>query len=253
LGDFSGARDAQGNLLSGSDVQGRLAVGNDMAVANYGVGDALAGPIQDVLIVGHNLTFNGGRVYGNAVYGGVATVSPNTSFDGTLRHATPVPIDFEAARQELLARSSEYANRTVNGTTTVQDWGNPTAQITFNGTHPDLNVFRVSGVDMNRANSVYINAPAGSTVLINIDGTTDQMTSFGFFLSGVNRQHVLYNFYQATTLTLSNIGVEGSILSPQANVSFNNGSLWGQLIGNSFVGAGELDDAMFAGCVPASP
>jgi len=104
----------------------------------------------------------------------------------------------------------------VNGTTTVQDWGNPTAQITFNGTNPTLNVFRVLGTDMNRANSVYINAPASSTVLINIDGTTDRMTNFGFFLSGVSRQHVLYNFYQATTLTLNSIGVEGSILAPRA-------------------------------------
>ena len=99
----------------------------------------------------------------------------------------------------------------MNGTTPVQDWGNPTAQITFNGTNPTLNVFRVLGTDMNRANSVYINAPASSTVLINIDGTTDRMTNFGFFLSGVSRQHVLYNFYQATTLTLNSIGKAFSV------------------------------------------
>jgi choice-of-anchor A domain-containing protein len=224
-----------------------------MTVAHYSVGDALSGPIQDVLIVGNNLSFDGGRVYGNAIYSGTANVGSSTSFDGVLRRVTPVPIDFGAARQELLARSSDYANRAVNGTTTVQDWGNPTAQITFNGTSPNLNVFRVSGADMSRANGVYINAPAGSTALINIDGTIDRMENFGFFLNGVNRQHVVYNFYQATTLTLSSIGVEGSILAPRANVSFTTGSLWGQLIGNSFAGAGELDDAMFTGCVPTSP
>jgi choice-of-anchor A domain-containing protein len=77
--------------------------------------------------------------------------------------------------------------------------------------------------------------------------------NFGFFLNGVDRRHVLYNFYQATNLTLSNIGVEGSILAPRAMISFPTGSLWGQLIGNSFTGAGELDQAMFTGCVPVSP
>jgi choice-of-anchor A domain-containing protein len=170
-----------------------------------------------------------------------------------LHRSVPVPIDFTAAEQELLTRSDNYANLTVNGDTHVQDWGGPTAQIIFSGSHPDLNIFRVSGADLNRAHGVLISAPAGSTVLINIDGTADRLMNFGFFLFGVNRQRVLYNFYQAQTLTLSQIGIQGSILAPRANITFNLGALWGQLIGKSFVGAGELDDAQFTGCVPTSP
>jgi choice-of-anchor A domain-containing protein len=251
--NFSGARDAHGNLLAGSDVQGRLAVGHNLAVANYSVGEALAGPVQDALIVGHDLHFAGGSVHGNALYGGGATVSPNTHFDGALYHNTSIPIDFPAAQQDLLNRSTAYANRAVNGVTFVQDWGNPTARIIFNGNDPHLNVFQASGTDMSRANSVYINVPASSTVLINIDGTADRMVNFGFFLFGVNRRQVLYNFYQAETLTLSNIGVQGSILAPRANITFTTGSLEGQLIGKSFVGAGELEYAIFTGCVPTSP
>ncbi|HSD83337.1 MAG TPA: VWA domain-containing protein, partial [Anaerolineae bacterium] len=253
LENFSGARDAHGNLLPGSDVAGRLAVGHDLSVASYSVGHAVAGPVQDVLVVGHDLNFKGGRVHGNALYGSAATVSQNTGFDGVLRRSVPVPLDFAAAGQELLARSDNYANLTVNGDTSVQDWGGPTAQIIFSGSDPDLNVFRVSGADMNRAYGVFISAPAGSTVLINIDGTTDRLMNFGFFLWGVNRQHVLYNFYQAQTLELSQIGIQGSILAPRANITFNLGALWGQLIGKSFVGAGELDDARFTGCIPTSP
>src|SRR5690606_40816713 len=63
-------------------------------------------------------------------------------------------------------------------------------------------------------------------------------------LFGVTSTNTLFNFHEATALSMSGIGVEGSILAPLADVSFISGQMNGQLIAKSFAGAqwgvGEL-------------
>ena len=237
---------------SGSDTEGRMAVGGNVSLSSYSVGDKLDPTLYsdaDILIAGGDLTFTSGRVYyGNAVYGGSANVATNGTIDGQLRQDTP--IDFTAARLSLRNTADSLATLAATGTTTVQYWDGPTAQITLDGSETDLNVFFVSGTDMAAANTFTVNAPAGSTVLVNIDGTSGQMQNFGFFLNGVAREQVLYNFYQANTLRLQGVGIEGSILAPYADISFSSGVIHGQLIGQSLTGGGQSNYNPFDGCLP---
>ncbi|MCK5085942.1 MAG: choice-of-anchor A family protein, partial [Melioribacteraceae bacterium] len=97
-----------------SDTQGKMAVGRNATLSYYSVGDQLppSGGTEDVLIVGRNLIFTSGAVYGgNVVYGnsidmpqyGVSVV------DGTVRQENPVPIDFGQAQNDLIALSNELA------------------------------------------------------------------------------------------------------------------------------------------------
>ena len=58
------------------------------------------------------------------------------------------------------------------------------------------------------ANGLKISAPAGATVLVNVTGIAGQMQSFGMTVSGTDRQHVLFNFAAATTLTLAGISAQ---------------------------------------------
>src|SRR5262249_52585356 len=97
-----------------------------------------------------------------------------------------------------------------------------------------------------------ISAPAGATVLVNVSGDSAQMQNMGLSVSGTDRQHVLFNFAGATALTLGGIAVEGSVLAPRANVTFNNGNLEGTLVARSLAGSGEFHNFPSQASVPTA-
>jgi choice-of-anchor A domain-containing protein len=218
-----------------SDTEGRMAAGGNVTLSAYSVGYSLnrSTPLADALVVGGNLSFNGGRVYnGNAVYAGSASVSGSTTVDGKLAKGSPV--NFAAEASYLKSQSAAMAALPANGTAALQ-WGG----LTLTGSDSKLNIFAVQGSVIASINTLNIKAPAGSTVIVNIDGATTQMQNFGIFLTGVQRTNILYNFYQATSLKIQGIGVQGSILAPKAAINFSSGNIDGTLIGASLEGTGE--------------
>ncbi len=254
--------------LQGSDSQGALAVGGNATLRDYSVGATLpnAQGTRDALIVGGNLTFTNGSVQnGNAVYGGKGMLT-NVVFPqgGSARQGSV--LDFGAAATQLGSLSAYYATLTPNGTTSVQN-----GTLTLSGSSATLNVFTVSGTDVAGARSVTINAPASSTVLVNIEGTSGGFTTASFTLNGVDASHVLYNFPQATTLTLQHVAIQGSILAPSAAIDFTAGVINGTLVGASLNGGGQSNSGQansgqansgqansgqsnvgpFTGCLPA--
>jgi len=236
-----------GNVTqSGSDTEGRMALGGTAQLANYSVGYVLpnSNGTRDDLIVGGNTTYNSGQVNnGNAVHSGTGSY-PNVGFPhGTARQGTI--LNFNSAFTTLRANSTHLAGLTVNGTTTFQ-YGT----LTLTGNNAGLNVFTVLGSNLATANGLNITAPAGSTVIVNINGTADGMQNFGINVNGTDRQHVIYNFYQATGLTLGGIGVQGSILAPWAAINFTSGQINGNLIGASLTGNGQTNLSLFTGCTP---
>ncbi len=50
------------------------------------------------------------------------------------------------------------------------------------------------------------------------------MQNLGFQLTAVTANQVVYNFYQATTLSLSGIGVPGTVPGPRAGADFGSAS-----------------------------
>ena len=228
-----------------SDTQGKVAVGRDAQFANYSVGDQLPANSGDVLIVGRDLTYTSGAVYsGNIVYGHSTNLplSMVSIAGGSLRKDTP--INFAAEKVYLENLSTTLSTYTVNGTTTSQ-WGG----LTLTGSDPFLNIFSVSGSVLSTANNFEINVPNGSVVLVNIDGTNVNWTG-GLVVNGTAISNVLYNFYQATSLTISGIDVRGTILAPFAAVNFASGVLNGQMICKSLTGMGQFNFVMFGGQIP---
>ncbi|MEW6196070.1 MAG: SdrD B-like domain-containing protein [Bacteroidota bacterium] len=226
-----------------SDTQGKVAVGGNANFANYSIGDQLPMNSGDVLIVGGDLTYLSGRVYGNVVYGNTTNLPiPGVTVDGTISQGNP--IDFAAAKIYLENLSLSLSGYTVNGTTTFQ-WGG----LTLSGTDPFLNVFAVSGSDLSSANNVTINVPNGSAVLVNIDGTNINWTG-GLTVNGTAINNVLYNFYQATSMTIQGIDIRGSILAPFADINFAAGVINGQMICKSLIGMGQMNLSPFGGNIP---
>jgi choice-of-anchor A domain-containing protein len=223
-----------------SDIQGRLAVAGNASITGYAVGDKLADSdgARDDLVVGGDLTFTNGQVfYGNVVYGGTGTFDQFGHPNGDIRQGST--IDFAAAATELTGLSKYWGTLAKTGTVKNQ-WG----IVTLCGTNPGRNVFNLTAAQLWNANTLNIKAPAGSTVLVNVFGAQARMQFMGIFLQGgVDKDHVVFNFPQATKVTLQGIGVLGSVMAPNAAVDFSNGNIQGTLVASSWSGYGEIEIA----------
>lgn len=229
---------------SNSDVEGRLAVGGSATLANYSIGTGLSNSsgTRDDLIVGGALSFTNGQVfYGNIRYAGSASLTGVGVPNGTA--AVGSPLDFSALQTQYQNYSNQFAGLATTGSVVYQPWN----AIELTGSDAVLNVFNILGSKLSSANSLNITAPAGSTVLINVDGTTVSFQNAGQSLSGVDGGHVLFNFNSASSLSMSGIGLYGSVLAPYAAFNFNNGQINGAGAVASYSGSGEWHNLGFTG------
>jgi len=232
-----------------SDTEGKLAVGRDCNLANYSVGDKLpnSNGTVDVLVVGHDLTYTSGRVFnGNVVYGNSSNlpIFAVSTEEGTVRQGNI--IDFAAAETYLSSLSVQLSNYTETDTTSFQ-WGS----LDLNGDDPYLNVFNVNGTELGSAHTVNINVPNGSSVLVNISGTSVNWTG-GLWITGTAMNNVLYNFYEATNIHMVSIDIRGTVLAPFAHVDFPTGLVSGQMIAKSLTGQVQFNNKMFNGNIPGT-
>ncbi|MEH2037135.1 choice-of-anchor A family protein [Nostoc sp.] len=231
-----------------TDIEGKVAAGGNINFVG-GLGSRLSGNSGNVVVAGQNLTLSNGQVYhGNAVYGGSANVSSNVGFpQGTLSQSNP--IDFNEAGKQLRGLSEYLATLTPTGNTTVQPWG----AINLSGSGTAFNVFNLAGSSVSKTNNFEIKGDANSTIVVNISGKDVSLQNLGFNIIGADKQKVIYNFYEATNLTASGIGIQGSILAPLANFNFNNGQVNGNVVVASLTGNGESHNYLFNGDLPDVP
>jgi choice-of-anchor A domain-containing protein/RHS repeat-associated protein len=225
-----------------TDVQGRVAVGGTGNFTGFSVGTSLSDSdgTRDDLIVGGNLTYTNGQIFnGNVRSGGTATLSswghPNGSY------IAGNPLNFTDLKSQATSTSSYLAGLATTNSSTFQ-YGT----LTLTGTKA-VSVINVSGSQLSTANSINLSAPAGGVLVLNVSGTSDKMQYAGMNLSGTTNSNVIWNFYEATTLTIAGIGVKGTVLAPNATVSFSNGNIDGSLIANNVSGSGEIHYHLYTG------
>lgn len=219
-----------------SDTEGRIAVGGDACFDGYSVGARLSSSgAGDSLVVGGHLYYTNGQVAnGNVVYGSWANTSSFGIPNGSVRQGYSV--DFSSAWDEATSTSASMASQSANGTVT-----NNYGSLTLTGSSSGTNVFYVTAEQLANANGITINVPEGSTVIINVSGTDVSIRYMGITVNGTSASNVIWNMYEATSLTMDGIGMQGSILAPYANVTFNNGQMNGTLVARSFCGNGQLN------------
>lgn len=232
--------------LHNSDVHGRMTICGNAIMQNYSVGSALIG-LQDALRVGGNLTYITGTIYGNTVASGTASMTSVTSANGGSVINASV-LECATANAELLALSGQYGALQPNGTVSFQF-----GVITLTGSDSSTNIFALNAGQLGTANTLQISVPPGSSVLLNISGTTVTWQQMGIFLNGVDESQVLYNFREATSLVINGISVRGSVLAPKAAVQFNNGQVNGTLVAASLSGFGQAHQVEFDGCLGPQP
>lgn len=232
-----------GNFSGSSDTQGKLAVGGNATLRNYSVGDQLpSSTTGDTLVVGGNLNYRGGRVYyGDVAVGGNANIDQgvywglrNNGQTLTDNLGASLPIDFTAAGQYLRNLSTSLATLAATGAATSK-WGG--MFLTGDGSS-DLQVFYVDGALLSSATwwNALASIPSDAHILLNIMGKNVSMTGGQQVLASLS-DRVLFNFYEAETLSVYGISVEGSILAPMADIIRAEGVIQGQLIAKSMTGS----------------
>jgi choice-of-anchor A domain-containing protein len=219
-----------GNLsLQSTQVQGKLAACGNASL--QGTNLATTNPDADAVLVQGNVDFQswGNQVNGNVVYSGTKASSFATFLKGSFVSKANVLACNDWANY-LKNLSNFWAGKAANGTTDVKSWD----QIILSG-GAGVNYFNVTSSALANTNSLVINAPAGSTAIINVTGAAPyRMQYMGISLQGgIDRQHIIYNFPTATTLTVNGVAVEGSLFAPNAAVTFMNGTLNGTLMAGS--------------------
>lgn len=240
---------------SNTDFQGRVAVGGSASLSSIGIGFSsgipgsttlTADPNRNDLIVGGDLTFTNGQLYkGSGQVGGTRTTTNVTLLTPGAAWNTGTSINFATAQSSLNALSTAYGAMATNGTQQIQFGG-----VTLTAAGSGTSVFDLTTSDLSSANSFTINGNASSQILINVFGGIATAQNFGFTLNGVTANNVLFNFVNAGSLSISSVGIQGSILAPTASVSFVNGNINGTMVAANLTGNGEFHNFPSAAPVP---
>ncbi|MDZ4799756.1 MAG: choice-of-anchor A family protein [Bryobacteraceae bacterium] len=248
LGEASGFNVfALGNLTQlGGDSEGPVAIGGSASLASLAVNarnvDAPYG-----LVVGGSLQATDGTLNGNLAYGRAAELS---SFTVSGKASQSSPIDFISARIDLEARSAYWASSLSSawlGKVTYFDWGG----VTLAGTDRTLNVFNVDGSRVR--STLHISAPEGSTVLVNVSGKSNSWSGFKMQTSGVDKTHLLFNFFESTSVAISSLSFQGTLFAPKADLTLESGNIEGNTVANNVTAtwwSGEFHNQPFTGTIP---
>lgn len=246
FGDFTGY---------GGDTGSLLGVGGNATLTNWTVNAYnVAGYSGYSFVVGGDLMATNGRINGTAGVGGTATT---TNFNNPSITSTSSVLNFAQLQSQLTSTSTSTA--AVASTGTVSYNANNSTFLT--GTGSDVEVFSIDGSKFT-AGGTYLEGltdiKSNATVILNVSGKNINMGSFGFDLPNDGKNlNLLVNFYEATTLSFSNIAIEGAVLAPFAAVTGTSGHIGGTFIAQSFnstgVGDFEFHDINFNPVVIPSP
>ena len=248
--------------LSNTDAEGRIAVGGNATLSNYGVGANIT-PLPPAntdpsFVIGGNVNVTAGsNASGNTVVDPGSTIINYTmgNPNGLLIEGTP--IDFAEAERYLKCASNFWSTLVPNGTGEVVY-----NQLNLIGTDETLNVFSLdssnlygTGLSLAQLNGINIIAPLSATILINVDGTAIQYGSYQIFRNGTaatreNARLILWNFPQALTWSNSTTAIYGSVLAPFAAANTTFSQINGNIIFDSFSGNAESHNELFIGDLP---
>jgi choice-of-anchor A domain-containing protein len=168
--------------------------------------------------------------------------------------AQPGPVDFDALEQKMVGISLALAEYPTNGTVDEGMGG----KLTFQGTDKTMNVFSVTAEQIELCTEIVIDVPLSSTVVINVSGEDVIFSGKGFRLpDGASCRggdtdfcgHIVWNMPEAETLSVSGVGIQGSVYAPFAVFSGNGGNIDGQLVCKELLGGIEYHPYFFNGCI----
>jgi choice-of-anchor A domain-containing protein len=193
---------------------------------------------------GGNLQGGNGNIYGNASLSGTNTSSITISGSVLTNQLFTPSLNLSSISNYFQSASSYWAG--LAATAAVNDVYNQ-LQVTLSA---GRNIVDLSLAQLSSAYGIQLTGPSNAYVIFNITDATPTMQTLHdvtfTYSGGVGGNDVIYNLPNATQLTL-NGGDYLSILAPQANITFLPGLVTGNLIAQSLVGSGQVDEGTFAG------
>ena len=268
LGDLNSSSEVEGRTFVGGDLNGNSSNYNIASIPVSSNGEPGLTVVGDVNGGTKNLNNGSGAVVGGNVNSGFnlngaaqtvevggtisnTNVNQNTVNSG-LSSSDPSFTQNLAQQSSLIASSTKdlshdlstltsNSNLTINGNT-----GTFTAQPDANG----VAVFNISAADLDKIGEIQFNLNGADTAIVNVSGTS--ITLNDNFLGGTNNlgQNVIWNFPDATDLTLTT-AFGGSILAPNAAAHTYN-YIQGSAVFGSLVQDGEMHVGTYGGsyCTP---
>ncbi|HLK61292.1 MAG TPA: choice-of-anchor A family protein [Chthonomonadaceae bacterium] len=234
-------------------VDGTVYVGGNATIDNPKISGSL-------YVNGNTKLQGGGTIHGSIhlVTGKTYTHTQSYApFNSPLFSSTPytLPVNFGAAGTYLTNHATGWGSLAANGATSVPV-GGTTITLTHGNNLPNNtpDIFFIDGDTLAANTGINIFARNNATVLINISKRTDGSDALPntlITLHGTTQNHVLFNFFDANTVSLNNSGITGSVLAPYAAVDFGQGRIEGTLVAGSLTGSGEALDFPFAGFLPS--
>lgn len=243
-----------------SAVWGRTFIGGGMVTGGGEFGTRLdrSTDLPSLTVVGNISGSQFNVMAGTVEYGG--DLNASVSFNGSVRGATQADQASLAATGavmfgELKNASSNYANRTANGSFSRE---HNTATFAYDGAS-DVAFFDVNARDVFTQNTnLALNIGSATTAIINIstEDLANQGQTFAFdFLApnGINfgrgfstqtASNILWNFYDATTLDLQDLKMRGSVLAMGANI-LSIGTIDGSIAAKSFIQDSQVHNYTF--------
>lgn len=248
--------------LSNTDAEGRVAVGGNATLSNYGVGAGIiplppAGTDPSFVVNGDINVSAGSNASGNTIINPTSNVISYTMGNPNGSFITGTPIDFIEAKRYLTCASQFWSTLQPNGSGEVIF-----NQLNLTGTDEVLNIFNFdasdiynTGIALNQLNGINIIAPVDATILINVLGTNILYGSYQIFRNGVaasreNARKIVWNYPEALTWSNSTTAIYGSVLAPFAAATTTFSQINGNIIFESFVGNAESHNELFIGELP---
>ncbi|MBS1815533.1 MAG: choice-of-anchor A family protein [Acidobacteria bacterium] len=256
----SGSVVLAGNISTSADITGRVAAAN-MVTAGTTIGSSLNsdpyGYAATFDLISNN-GLNAGSTFNINSHGNVYAPGTNGSFNfnggGHRVTSGGSGLDFEALRTTLTAETASLASLVPNGVnlgTNAPGVINPSFYV-LKGTSNTLNVFNITAVQLADTNHpIDIEAPAGSTIIVNVSGT-DATVGTGIYYNGHQNSgdsnansNILFNFPDALTVTVHG-QFNASMLAPYAFLS-GNAQMGGTFIAAQIGQTGEVHNVEFTG------
>jgi choice-of-anchor A domain-containing protein len=181
----------------------------------------------DVYATG-NVAISGGS-YGAIASGSFTNSNGPKGKNFTSNTASSAALDSQA---DALAR--QFAGLATTGALTSGQWTPGNATLT--GTSSGINVFTIDGSRYSDLYALSFAGP-GTGAIVNISGTSfSNHANINF--GSLSPDQVVFNFFEATDLSMNGMDIAGSILAPNARVQLQGGSVAGSVIADSFSSAG---------------
>ena len=254
-----------GNISTSADVTGRIAAAGTVLTGTT-IGSSLNGDPWgslasfDLVSTG---ALNPGEQFNINSHGNAYAPGANGSFNfnggGHRVTSGSSGIDFNTLRTALDTQSLGLAALTATGDVlgTNQPGVNPSFFV-LKGTSSILNIFTIPAAEFADTNHpIDIQAPAGSTVIVNVNGTNLTLGTGIYYNESQNsgdsslNDNILFNFANAQTVAI-NGQFNASLLAPFA-VLTGNAQMGGNVIAAAIGQTGEVHNDEFTGTLPPPP